>query len=150
MGKLKKIPNLFFIFYFSRSKLPKSLAYCNEILRELFNKRHSAYAWPFYKPVDASALGLHDYHTIISKPMDLGTVKNKMDSRNYVDAEEFHEDVIQIFKNCYIYNPDTHDVVSMARKLEEVSPPLTRFSLIQFPLNSTDFTHGYRNGWSLA
>ena len=115
--------------FFSRSKLPKSLAYCNEILRELFNKRHSAYAWPFYKPVDASALGLHDYHTIISKPMDLGTVKNKMDSRNYVDAEEFHEDVVQIFKNCYIYNPDTHDVVAMARKLEEVStgiPPLTR------------------------
>jgi len=103
-----------------KSKLPKSLAYCNEILRELFNKRHSAYAWPFYKPVDASALGLHDYHTIISKPMDLGTVKNKMDSRNYVDAEEFHEDVVQIFKNCYIYNPDTHDVVAMARKLEEV------------------------------
>ena len=56
--------------------------------------------------------------------MDLGTVKNKMDSRNYVDAEEFHEDVVQIFKNCYIYNPDTHDVVAMARKLEEVSPPL--------------------------
>ena len=50
--------------------------------------------------------------------MDLGTVKNKMDSRNYVDAEEFHEDVVQIFKNCYIYNPDTHDVVAMARKLE--------------------------------
>ena len=53
--------------------------------------------------------------------MDLGTVKNKMDGRNYVDAQEFHDDVIQIFKNCYIYNPDTHDVVAMARKLEEVS-----------------------------
>ena len=59
--------------------------------------------------------------------MDLGTVKNKMDSRNYVDAEEFHEDVVQIFKNCYIYNPDTHDVVAMARKLEEVSPPTIWF-----------------------
>ena len=33
------------------------------------------YAWPFYKPVDASLLGLHDYHNIIKKPMDLGTVK---------------------------------------------------------------------------
>merc|ERR1719232_2404915 len=36
-----------------RTKLPESLRFCNEILRELFNKRHSAYAWPFYKPVDA-------------------------------------------------------------------------------------------------
>lgn len=33
------------------------------------------YAWPFYKPVDASSLGLHDYHDVIKKPMDLGTVK---------------------------------------------------------------------------
>ena len=34
-----------------------------------------AYALPFYKPVDAEALDLHDYHDIIKKPMDLGTVK---------------------------------------------------------------------------
>ena len=33
------------------------------------------YAWPFYQPVDAQSLGLADYHTIIKKPMDLGTVK---------------------------------------------------------------------------
>ena len=52
--------------------------------------------------------------------MDLGTVKNKMDSRVYESAEEFADDVHQIFKNCYVYNPDTHDVVAMARKLEEV------------------------------
>ena len=33
------------------------------------------YAWPFYKPVDAALLGLHDYHEIIKKPMDLGSIK---------------------------------------------------------------------------
>jgi hypothetical protein len=104
----------------SRVKLPESLRYCNEILRELFNKRHSAYAWPFYKPVDAEALGLHDYHKIITNPMDLGTVKTKMDNRVYEEAEEFAGDVRQIFENCYHYNPDTHDVVGMARKLQEV------------------------------
>lgn len=32
-------------------------------------------AWPFLKPVDADALGLKDYFTVIKKPMDLGTVK---------------------------------------------------------------------------
>ena len=31
----------------------------------MFNKRHAAYAWPFYKPVDAERLGLHDYYKII-------------------------------------------------------------------------------------
>ena len=43
-----------------------------------------------------------------------------MDNRLYSTAEKFAEDVRQIFQNCYIYNPDTHDVVAMARKLEEV------------------------------
>ena len=52
---------------------------------------------------------------------DLGTVKTKMDNRLYSTAEKFAEDVRQIFQNCYTYNPDTHDVVAMARKLEEVS-----------------------------
>ena len=33
------------------------------------------FAWPFLKPVDAKELGLHDYHNVIKKPMDLGTVK---------------------------------------------------------------------------
>lgn len=41
----------------SRVKLSDALKYCNEILRELFSKKHSAYAWPFYKPVDAQQLG---------------------------------------------------------------------------------------------
>eukprot|EP00095_Tigriopus_kingsejongensis_P011462 maker-scaffold1042_size67897-snap-gene-0.10 protein:Tk11462 transcript:maker-scaffold1042_size67897-snap-gene-0.10-mRNA-1 annotation:"low quality protein: bromodomain-containing protein 2-like" len=104
----------------SRLRLSEGLKYCNEILRELFSKKHSAYAWPFYKPVDAQQLGLHDYHNIITEPMDLGTVKQKMDNRDYSEPEEFAHDVRQIFKNCYTYNPETHDVVAMAKKLEQV------------------------------
>lgn len=38
-------------------------------------KSFQGYAWPFYKPVDAEWLGLHDYHEIVKKPMDLGSVK---------------------------------------------------------------------------
>lgn len=78
------------------------------------------YAWPFYKPVDAELLGLHDYFDIIKKPMDLGTVKNKMDGRAYKSAAEFAADVRLIFTNCYKYNPPDHDVVAMARKLQDV------------------------------
>ena len=103
-----------------KGRLSESLKYCNEVLRELFNKKHSGYAWPFYKPVDAETLGLHDYHLVISKPMDLGTVKKKMDNREYTDAIEFEFDVLSIFQNCYKYNQPEHDVVTMAKKLEEV------------------------------
>ncbi|XP_066999162.2 bromodomain-containing protein 2 isoform X2 [Anabrus simplex] len=103
-----------------KDKLNDSLKACNEILKELFSKKHSGYAWPFYKPVDAELLGLHDYHDIIKKPMDLGTVKQKMDNREYKTAGEFAADVRLIFTNCYKYNPPDHDVVAMARKLQDV------------------------------
>lgn len=58
-----------------RSKLSPQLRYCNGVLKELLSKKHAAYAWPFYKPVDASSLGLHDYHDIIKQPMDLSSIK---------------------------------------------------------------------------
>lgn len=104
----------------NKGKLSDALKACNEILKELFSKKHSGYAWPFYKPVDAELLGLHDYHDIIKKPMDLGTVKKKMDDRDYKSAAEFADDVRLIFTNCYKYNPPDHDVVMMGRKLQDV------------------------------
>ncbi|KAG5896493.1 hypothetical protein JTB14_005870 [Gonioctena quinquepunctata] len=105
-----------------KEKLSESMKACNEILMELFSKKHavSNYAWPFYQPVDAALLGLHDYHDIIKRPMDFGTVKQKMDSREYRTPQDFAADVRLIFTNCYKYNPSDHDVVAMARKLQDV------------------------------
>jgi len=40
----------------NKGKLSEALKACNEILKELFSKKHSGYAWPFYKPVDAELL----------------------------------------------------------------------------------------------
>lgn len=56
-------------------RLSEQLRECKDILKELLSKRHYKYAWPFHNPVDAEALGLHDYHDIIQQPMDLGTIK---------------------------------------------------------------------------
>ncbi|XP_017335349.1 bromodomain testis-specific protein isoform X2 [Ictalurus punctatus] len=103
-----------------RAKLPERLKYCSGILKEMFAKRHAAYAWPFYEPVDTVALDLHDYHEIIHQPMDLGTIKKKMESREYTDALQFAADIRLMFSNCYKYNPPNHEVVAMARKLQEV------------------------------
>ncbi|XP_051960952.1 bromodomain-containing protein 3-like isoform X5 [Xyrauchen texanus] len=103
-----------------RSRLSEQLKYCDVILKEMLSKKHAAYAWPFYKPVDAEALELHDYHEIIKHPMDLSTVKKKIDSREYQDAQIFATDVRLMFSNCYKYNPPDHEVVAMARKLQDV------------------------------
>ncbi|KAF3835704.1 hypothetical protein F7725_028262 [Dissostichus mawsoni] len=90
------------------------------MLKEMLSKRHYAYAWPFYTPVDAVSLGLHDYHDIIKQPMDLGTIRKKMDEREYENTKEFAADVRLMFSNCYKYNPPSHEVVYMARKLQDV------------------------------
>ncbi|XP_035383510.1 bromodomain-containing protein 3a isoform X4 [Electrophorus electricus] len=103
-----------------RGRLSDHLKYCDTILKEMLSKKHAAYAWPFYKPVDAEALELHDYHDIIKHPMDLSTVKKKMDNREYQDAQSFATDVRLMFSNCYKYNPPDHEVVAMARKLQDV------------------------------
>ncbi|XP_026502979.1 bromodomain-containing protein 2-like [Terrapene carolina triunguis] len=52
--------------------------------------------------------------------MDLSTIKRKMENRDYHDAQEFAADVRLMFSNCYKYNPPDHDVVAMARKLQDV------------------------------
>ncbi|KTG03074.1 hypothetical protein cypCar_00028740 [Cyprinus carpio] len=103
-----------------RTKLSERLKYCNATLKEMFAKKHSAYAWPFYKPVDAKALGLLDYHEIIHQPMDMSTIKKKIEAREYTDALQFAADMRLMFSNCYKYNPPGHEVVTMARKLQDV------------------------------
>ncbi|XP_045145292.1 bromodomain-containing protein 3 [Echinops telfairi] len=103
-----------------KGRLSEHLRYCDSVLKEMLSKKHAAYAWPFYKPVDAEALELHDYHDIIKHPMDLSTVKKKMDSREYPDAQGFAADIRLMFSNCYKYNPPDHEVVAMARKLQDV------------------------------
>lgn len=47
-------------------------------------------------------------------------LQQKMDNREYKSGTEFAGDVRMIFTNCYKYNPPDHDVVAMARKLQDV------------------------------
>merc|ERR1719436_507888 len=103
-----------------KNRMTEAMKACNEIIKEMFSKKHSAYAWPFYKPVDTEQLDLHDYKQVIKKPMDLGTVRTKMEGREYRISTEFATDMRLIFTNCYKYNPPEHDVVAMARKLQDV------------------------------
>lgn len=58
-----------------RRPLSVQLRYCQSLIKELFSKKHQACAWPFYHPVDAASLGLHDYYDIIKSPMDMSTIK---------------------------------------------------------------------------
>ncbi|KAI2602823.1 putative Bromodomain testis-specific protein [Hypoxylon sp. NC1633] len=59
---------------------------------------------PFREPVRPDEDGVPDYLDKVKNPMDLGTIKTKMDERSYKNEQEFADDVRQIFSNCFSYH----------------------------------------------
>jgi hypothetical protein len=52
----------------------------NTLVKGMWKHQHG---WPFHSPVDTVKLRLPDYFTIIKKPMDLGTIKKRLDNNYY-------------------------------------------------------------------
>ena len=69
--------------------------------------------------MDPEKLGLPDYYEIIKTPMDLTTIKKKLDGQQYKTAKECITDFDLMFQNCYTYNRPTEDVTIMAKKVQE-------------------------------
>lgn len=90
---------------------------CEMLLSKLMKHTHG---WVFNTPVDAKALGLPDYHKIITHPMDLGTVKSRLSKNWYKAPKEFAEDVRLTFHNAITYNPKGQDVNIMAQQLLQI------------------------------
>ncbi|KAH8172923.1 bromodomain-containing protein [Sarocladium implicatum] len=58
---------------------------------------------PFRDPVDPKAESVPDYLDKVKRPMDLSTIKGRMDRGEYADEEAFLKDMRQIFENCFTY-----------------------------------------------
>ena len=52
-------------------------------------------------------------------PMDMGTIRKKLDLHNYRDLEGFCFDMNLCFDNAMLYNPKTSDVWALARILKK-------------------------------
>ncbi|XP_066906601.1 bromodomain-containing protein 3-like [Halyomorpha halys] len=59
-----------------------------------------------------------DYHEVIKYPMDLGTIKKRLNNNYYWCGAECIEDFKTMFNNVYVYKEP--DFVFMARSLEKV------------------------------
>uniref|UniRef100_A0A1Y1MJM8 histone acetyltransferase n=1 Tax=Photinus pyralis TaxID=7054 RepID=A0A1Y1MJM8_PHOPY len=75
---------------------------------------------PFRQPVDPQTLGIPDYFDIIKKPIDLSTIKRKLDIGQYEDPWQYVDDVWQMFDNAWLYNRKTSRVYRYCTKLSEV------------------------------
>jgi len=71
----------------------------------------------FNTPVDYIGLGLNDYRTIIKNPMDLGTIKGRLQANLYLNHTDAARDVRLVFNNAQIYNPPSHQIHNAAKKL---------------------------------
>ncbi|KAJ3164425.1 hypothetical protein HDU88_005302 [Geranomyces variabilis] len=95
------------------------IKFCSDVLRELHKKQHAAYNFPFLMPVDPIALNIPHYTDIIRNPMDLSTMRHKLDAGEYETIDEFAADAKLIFHNCYTFNPPGTDVYKYGQQLEQ-------------------------------
>lgn len=102
-----------------KKKYQVELRFCQETLDEITRPAYAnTIAAPFLYPVDPVALNIPNYRSIVKKPMDLGTVRDKLNAGMYENAKEFEQDVKSIFSNCYKFNGKDHPVSKMGQDLE--------------------------------
>lgn len=62
-----------------------------------------------------------DYHKVITQPMDLGTIKRRLEKgHHYAHPDLVHPDIALVFANAMQYNPPGSDVHVMASTLQEL------------------------------
>ncbi|KAH8253852.1 hypothetical protein KR032_007110, partial [Drosophila birchii] len=93
---------------------------CKAIVKTLFSSALKRLAWVFYDPVDAELLALYDYHEIVKEPMDLSTVRQRLNTGVYQTCTEFAKDMRLIFYNTYLYTSRDHLCYEMAKRLQVI------------------------------
>lgn len=80
-------------------------------------RTHSAKQW-FNDPVDPISLNLPDYFDVIKEPIDLGTIRKRLEeghkcewssSSFYQNAKDVFDDVSRVWSNCFAYNKTPQD-----------------------------------------
>lgn len=78
---------------------------------------------PFRERVDYRLLNLPDYPDKVKKPIDLGTIKQRLNQGEYRTAEQGAKDVRLVWENCKLYNGEGSELynlaVSLSKKFEE-------------------------------
>ena len=73
----------------------------------------------FNVPVDPVALSLPDYAERVPSPMDLGTVKARLQLGQYSSLQQCAADIELVFRNAMSYNPEGNAIHTAARCLLE-------------------------------
>lgn len=63
---------------------------------------------------------VQDYFDIVKNPIDLSTIKRKLDTGQYQEPWQYVDDVWLMFNNAWLYNRKTSRVYKYCSKLAEV------------------------------
>jgi bromodomain-containing factor 1 len=84
---------------------------------------------------DWVTLDIPSYPKIVKKPMDLSTMRKKLESHLYLNAQKFYEDFKLMIRNCFSFNPAGTPVnqagIELQRLFDEkwkAQPPLHEVS----------------------
>uniref|UniRef100_A0A8D0ATS2 Transcription initiation factor TFIID subunit n=1 Tax=Sander lucioperca TaxID=283035 RepID=A0A8D0ATS2_SANLU len=117
----------------------------SSVLESIINDmRDHPNTYPFHTPVNAKVV--KDYYKIITRPMDLQTLRENVRKRLYPSREEFREAVEVIVKNSATYNGAKHPITQVAQsmldlcdaKLREKEDRLVRLEKAINPLLDDD------------
>ncbi|OHS97562.1 Bromodomain containing protein [Tritrichomonas foetus] len=92
--------------YTMRSMLP--------LLNLIITQKESA---SFLRPVDPIIDEAPNYHEIIKRPIDLSTIRQKANNREYLTFQIFLNDLKLLIENATKFNPETHIVHQQAIRL---------------------------------
>ncbi|XP_052121345.1 bromodomain adjacent to zinc finger domain protein 1A isoform X2 [Frankliniella occidentalis] len=107
--------------------LPLDNAALQELLEDII--RHKD-AWAFIRPVQKSEVP--DYHTIIKRPMDFGTIKHKLNLLEYRNTSEVLADALLVFENCDMYNQADSEVYKSGVRLRKLFDKKCREKNLRF------------------
>lgn len=99
------------------SRQPRRGPRFNELQRFLSQIQNHKQAWPFLTPVNRDEVP--DYYNVITSPMDLSTVEERLYQDQYQTPKALIEDLKLIIRNCQKYNDATTVYTKCAVKLEK-------------------------------
>ena len=106
----------------------------------------------FREPVDWRGLGLDDYPRVIAKPMDLGTVKQKIERKpgGYRNVNACVADIRLIWSNCKRYNGEGSDFYDLADRLSKQFEELFSKAKAEAKKRDRDAAAAVEEAWRAA
>jgi histone acetyltransferase len=99
------------------ARTPRRGCHFDQFRRFLYDIQNHNHAWPFLTPVDKGKVP--HYYTVITSPMDLSIVEEKLEQGSYTTPKDLVADLRLMFSNCRKYNDASTVYVKCAAQLEK-------------------------------